>query len=111
MYNNPAMGVTVGQVFEAVGELWKRREYTTSWLPKDYDTMFIGGMAFITRAATKIYEGQGTSGKGGEQLATYQWDKKVYSVKGAYTSYGSTNKKQYYRFDLENLRKKNLFRP
>jgi RHS repeat-associated protein len=108
MYNLAEVGVTVGQVYQAVGQLWKKREYTTSWLPKDYDTMFIGGMAFITKAAAKIQENQGTSGKGGEQLATYQWDKKVYSVKGAFTSYGSTNKKQYYRFDLENIRKRNL---
>jgi len=108
--NVPEIGVTVGQVFQAVGAIWQQRESFTNWLSRDYDTALIKGMAFVTKIATKTQEGGGTDATGGQQLATYQWDRGDYKGVRATTSQGSMrpSDRKYYRVDFENVRGNNL---
>jgi RHS repeat-associated protein len=70
IYNIPEMGVTVGQVYQAVGAIWQQRESFTKWLSRDYDTALIKGMAFVTKTAREIQRGGGTDKQGGQQVAT-----------------------------------------
>jgi hypothetical protein len=110
IYNVPEIGVTVGQVFQAVGAIWQQRESFTDWFSRDYDTALIKGMAFVTKTAKDIQKGGGTDKKGGQQLATYQWDQRDYKGRRATKSHGSmkASDRKFSRFDFENVRGNNL---
>ncbi|MDX2211643.1 MAG: RHS repeat-associated core domain-containing protein [Oculatellaceae cyanobacterium bins.114] len=110
MYNVPEVGVTLSQVYQGVGILWQQRDAISGWLPRSYDTAFIKGMAYVTQAAQDIQENGGTSGRGGEQLATYQWDRNDEKGNRAKAARGSLRfgDRKYYRIDFENLRGRNL---
>jgi hypothetical protein len=104
------MTITVGQVYQAVGAIWQQRESFTKWLSRDYDTALIKGMAFVTKTAKDIQKGGGTDEKGGQQVATYQWDQRDYKGMRATKSHGSMklSDRKYYRVDFENIRGSNL---
>jgi RHS repeat-associated protein len=53
--NIPELGVTVGQVGQAVLALWQYRRSLASWFPESHDTALIKGMAGVTKKAKDSY--------------------------------------------------------
>ncbi len=49
--NIPEIGVTVGQVGQAVRAFWTCRRNLASWFPKEHDIALIKGMAGVTKRA------------------------------------------------------------
>jgi RHS repeat-associated protein len=97
--NVPEVGVTVGQVGQAVMGLWSYRRSLASWFPEDHDTALIKGMAGVTKTA-KAAPPQGVF-QGNPQVYSRQWNEN--DPKG-----NRPVSRGYYRVDFENLRGHNL---
>jgi RHS repeat-associated protein len=97
--NVPELGVTVGQVGQAVLAMWQYRRSLASWFPESHDTALIKGMAGVTKKAKDSYPFgvfQGSS-----QVYSRQWNEN--------DSRGNRPvPRGYYRVDFENLRGHNL---
>jgi hypothetical protein len=97
--NTKEVGVTVGQVGQAVLALWSFRRTFATWFPQSHETALIKAMAGVTKKAKEAYP-DGVFG-GSSQVYSRQWNQN--DPKGNRpVSYG------YYRVDFENLRGHNL---
>jgi hypothetical protein len=97
--NVPEVGVTVGQVGQAVLSLWSYRRSLASWFPATHDTALIKGMAGVTKKAKEIYP-----------LGVFQGSSQVYSRQWNQNDPNGNRPAStgYYRVDFENLRGYNL---
>ncbi len=93
------IGVTVGQVNQAVMALWSYRRNLAAWFPKKHDTALIKGMAGVTKKADNAYP-RGVF-EGSSQVYSRQWNKN--DPKG-----NKPVDRGYYRVDFENIRGHNL---
>jgi RHS repeat-associated protein len=97
--NIPEVGVTVGQVGEAVMGMWAYRRSLAKWFPQEHDTALIKAMAGVTKKAKESYP-LGVF-QGSSQVYSRQWNQN--DPKG-----NRPVPRGYYRVDFENLRGHNL---